>query len=260
LGVIILEKLKFIDMKQILLLTFFLLTNLGLVKAQYEITPNNITLDTLVDLSDAFTSGKMHSNINNDTNAETELRWEIVSIDAPSEWQPQLCVNNESGGCFSWDVLSNTAAVLPNPIPLTIAANTASIFDIGVRPKGIAGCGTYEIRVSLFDDQTNIVVVGTYTFKYNVDENCEVLVTSPDNFDKSLVKLFPNPTADYFTITENSYVESIQIFNIVGKRMAVANFQNGDAINIASFPNGLYLVRMLDDDGVVLTTTRLTKR
>ena len=74
------------------------------------------------------------------------------------------------------------------------------------------------------------------------------------------MKIFPNPTTDYFTITDNPYVNSVEIFNIVGKQMAVTPFQNGDAINVAGFPNGLYLVRMLDDEGAVLKTTRLTKR
>ena len=248
-------------MKQIILLSFFLLFSLGFVKAQdFDVTPNNITLDTLVDLTDEYVSGKMHSHLNNNTSSEVELRWEIVSIDAPSEWRIQLCVNNESGGCFSWDILSNTADALPNPIPLTIAANDHSIFDVGLRPKSTAGCGTYEIKVTTMSDTTNVLATGVYTFKFNVDENCEALVSSTNNFDKSLVKIFPNPTNDYFTITDNPYVESIQIFNIVGKQMATTNFQNGDAINISNFPNGLYLVRMLDDDGDVLKTTRLTKR
>lgn len=248
-------------MKQVILLSFFLLASFGFVKAQdYEITPNDTTKDTLVDLSDMFISAKIKSDIINNTGGDVELRWEIVQTDGPDDWQVQLCVNNESGGCFSWDVLSNTAATLPNPIPLQIDGNDQSIFDIGVRPRGVAGCSTYEIRVAPFDDQTNIVVVGTYHFRFNVDANCEALVSSNDNFDKSQVKIFPNPTTDYFTITDNPYVNSVEIFNIVGKQMAVTPFQNGDAINVAGFPNGLYLVRMLDDEGAVLKTTRLTKR
>lgn len=249
-------------MKQILLLSFFLLISLGFVKAQdFDITPNDITLDTLVDLTDAFVSGKMHSDIYNNTPSAVELRWEITQVNGPSEWQAQLCVNNESGGCFSWDVLSNTDAALPTPKPLMIAANDHSIFDIGVRPKSTAGCGTYEIKVTPMNDTTNLLVTGIYTFKYNVDSNCEALVSSTNNFDKSLVKIFPNPTTDYFTISDdNQYVESIQIFNIVGKQMAMSSFQNGAAINVSSFPNGLYLVRMLDKDGDILKTSRLTKR
>lgn len=248
-------------MKQLILLFFFLLANLGFVKAQnYEITPNDSTLDTLVDLTDAFTSGKMHSDLYNNTSGEVELRWEITQVNGPTEWQAQLCVNNESGGCFSWDVLSNSAAALPNPIPLTIAANDHSIFDLGVRPKSVAGCGTYEIKVTPMNDTTDVLVTGAYNFRFNVDANCVALVSATNNFDKSSVKIFPNPTTDYFTITDNSYVKSIQVFNIVGKQMAMTNFQNGDAINISNFPNGLYLVRMLDKDGDVLTTTRLTKR
>jgi hypothetical protein len=248
-------------MKQILLITFFLLANFGFVKAQdFDISPNNITLDTLVDLTDEYVSGKMHSDLNNNTGSNAELRWEISQVSGPTDWQVQLCVNNESGGCFSWDVLSNTAETLPVPKPLLIDANDHSLFDIGVRPKSTAGCGTYEIKVTTMTDTSTVLTTGVYTFKFNVDENCEQIVSSTNNFDKSLVKIFPNPTTDYFTITDNSYVESIQIFNIVGNQMAAANFQNGDAINISSFPNGLYLVRMLDEYGDVLKTARLTKR
>ena len=42
--------------------------------------------------------------------------------------------------------------------------------------------------------------------------------------------------------------------------MAITPYQNGDVVSVANFPNGLYLVRMLDDDGDVLKTTRLAKR
>lgn len=239
-------------MKQIIL--FVLIFSFGLTaQAQLNVAPNNLAQDTLLDLSDQFISTKIHTEIHNDTNDDAELYWEIVQMSGPTDWAVQLCVNNASGGCFSWGVPSNVYPAANIDKPLLINANEASIFDLGVRPYGTAGVGVYEIRVAPYGDSLNVITVGH--FQFTIEGS-----TSTENFDKSQVKIFPNPTTDYFTITENSYVESIQIFNIVGKQMAATNFQNGDAINISGFPNGLYLVRMLTDDGDVLKTTRLTKR
>jgi hypothetical protein len=241
-------------MKQIIL--FCLIFSFGLtVQAQINVAPNDLSQDTLLNLLDQFISTKIDTEIHNDTNEDAELYWEIVQISGPTNWEVQLCVNNESGGCFSWGVPSNVYPAGNIDKPLLIVSNEASIFDLGVRPYGTPGVGVFEIRVAPYGDSLNIIAVGNFQFTIDGDGT-----TSTENFDKSLVKIFPNPTADYFTITENTYVESIQIFNIVGKQMAATNFQNGDAINISSFPNGLYLVRMMDNNGAVLKTTRLTKR
>ncbi|MFK7776270.1 MAG: T9SS type A sorting domain-containing protein [Saprospiraceae bacterium] len=250
-------------MKQILLLSFLFLINLNLSKAQdFDFTPNNQTLDTVVDMTGQwfeFEAGKIHSDIHNNTNTVSDLWWNIVQIDGPVEWKAQLCVNDESGSCFSWGVASNTDPSLPTIYPLIIPAGGESIFDIGVRPSGISGCGTYEVRITPMGDTTNVIATGIYNFRFNVDADCNSLVAT-ENFDKSTAKIFPNPTSDYFTITDNPYVKSLEIFNIVGKQMSVASFQNGNTINVSNFPNGIYLVRMLDDDGDVLKTTRLIKR
>ena len=242
-------------MKQIIL--FCLIFSFGLAtqaQLNVNVAPNELTQDTLLNLSDQFISTKIHTEIHNDGNDEVELYWNIIQISGPTDWDVQLCVNNESGGCFSWGVPSNVYAAANIDKPLIIQGNEASIFDLGVRPYGTAGVGVYEIRVSPYGDSSNVIEVGN--FEFTIGDG----TTATENFNKSLVKIFPNPTTDYFTITDNPYVESIQIFNIVGKQMAATNFQNGDAINISNFPNGLYLVRMLDDDGDVLKTTRLTKR
>ncbi|MEM6964203.1 MAG: T9SS type A sorting domain-containing protein [Bacteroidota bacterium] len=251
-------------MKQILPILLLFVFGTSVQAQDYQVSPDDNMLDTMImELSnDAFVSGKIKTNIFNNTASESSLRWEIVSIDAPAEWRPQLCVNDESGGCFAWDVLFNVDIDDPSGInvPLVIAPNDNSIFELAVRPSSVAACGTYEIRVTTTDDLNTEVAKGTFTFRFNVDANCEAITTSTENFNKASIKIFPNPTVDFFTITDNPFVREIQIFNIIGKQMSTVAFQNGNAINVSNFPNGLYLVRMLDKDGDVLKTTRLTKR
>lgn len=185
------------------------------------------------------------------------LRWEITEVSAPSKWDFQLCDKNN---CYADNQPTNVGDAVTGgtiDVPVELMADSLSNMDMGIKHRGTGGCGIYEVRVYDVNDPNTVLAMNTYEFRVNVDANCLVATT---NFDKSTAKIFPNPTTDYFTITENPYVESIQIFNIVGKQMAVTPFQNGDAINVAGFPNGLYLVRMLDDDGDVLKTTRLIKR
>ena len=247
-------------MKPVLLLSFLIFANLNLLNAQdYVVTPNDMTLDTSLNMSDPFDFGKIYTDINNNTAIDSDLWWNIVQVDGPTDWEVQLCVNNASGACFTWGILSNTDTALSLVKPLIIPAGGASDFNLGVRARGISGCGTFEVRVAPMNDTTNILVTGIFNYRFNVDTDCSPLVAT-ENFEKSSVKLFPNPTSDYFTITDNPYVESIQIFNIVGKHMAITPFRNGDAINVSSLPIGLYLVRMLDDDGDVLKNGKVGKK
>ncbi len=243
-------------MKQILL-SLFILISFGL-NAQIQYSPAETTLDTIVELSDEFISAKILASLENNTNDPVSLRFEISSNDAPSQWEVQLCVNDDTGGCFSWGIASNINAGIGIDIPLNIVDNGSSIMDLALRPRGVLGCGSYDVTITTVDDPSTVLATGTYNFKINTDPNCETVSTN--DFDKAAIKIFPNPTNDYFTITDNNYVRDIEIFNIVGKRMKINSFQNGQAVNVTSYPNGLYLVRMLGKNGEILKTTRLTKR
>lgn len=249
-----------IEMKQILFFILFLLSNLNILKAQdLVVSPDYLVLDTIINLSDEFIVVKLSSTISNNSNQDEELAWKIKQTSGSSEWQPQVSVNGASGGSFGWGILSNYDLALPNPVPLVIESGDNSYFDLSVRPNQMEGCGTFELTLRSFSDTSNILLTEIYTFKFNVDADCNPLV-SIEKINTAAINIYPNPTVDYFSITDNSDVRFIQIFNIIGKKMGIAPFQSGESINVSNFPNGLYLVRMLDDDGVVLKTTNLTKQ
>ncbi|HFB99580.1 MAG TPA: T9SS type A sorting domain-containing protein, partial [Phaeodactylibacter sp.] len=178
------------------------------------------------------------------------FKWVVEKTEGPEEWEFQLCDKNQ---CFAFAVASNIDTTIGLSIPVTLEPNTISIMDLGVKPNGMAGHGIYKVNVSTGDDPGIILASATYDFQINN-------TTSTTNFNKKPIKIFPNPVTDYFSLTDNEVVQQIQIFNIVGKKMMDMPFRNGDAIDVASFPNGLYLVRMMGENGEVLKTTRMTKR
>jgi len=245
-------------MKHILLFVFLLSLGFNSI-AQIEITPDVETQDTILNLTDEWTTTKMKADLYNNGSEDAVLRWEIFKIDGPADWQVQLCVDANYGGCFAWDVNSNISDDWGTDVPLIVTGGGgSSIWQFAVRPNLTPGCGTYEIRVTDTADVNTVLATSTHTFRVNVDANCEA--TSVSELDKKSLKVFPNPTTDYFTLTENDFVREIQIFNIVGKRMATTPFFNGQAINVSSYPIGLYLIKIMDKDGDIVKTTRLTKR
>ena len=237
-------------MKHILPFALFLLFSFSL-SAQIEIAPSPLTVEKAVDLSDVWIKVTAHSSMTNTSTSFEELRWEITKIDGPDEWIVQVC---DSLACYGWGVPSNMDPASGTDSPTPIGAGEAGRLDPGIRPNGVEGTGSYRVDVAIASDPTNIIASNTYTFVITPE------TTNTEEFEKAVVKLFPNPTSNFFQITENEFVSEIEIFNIVGKRMMGAQHVNGKSYDISGFPNGLYLVRMVDEEGQILKTTRLTKR
>lgn len=75
------------------------------------------------------------------------------------------------------------------------------------------------------------------------------------------LKLFPNPAADFFSISEVSAdIQSIKIYNQVAREVKKFNFHNGEKYNISDLPKGIYLVQFYSDKNKVITTIRLAKK
>lgn len=250
-----LKNQKIIDMKQILLFLFVFLIGFNLSAQDFTINPNPVFLEGTYDLTDDFYIMKTHSTFTNGSTTDLELRWVVTEVDVPDAWEAQLCDKN---ACYAFGQYTNVDDDINEPAE--VMADSVTILDLGVRHRGVGGCGIYRVDVTTIQDTTVILASNTYELRANVDADCNVIATSTNNFDKVNVKVFPNPTNDYFTITDNRFVKEVQIFNIVGKQMSSIPFENGKAINVMSLPNGLYLIRMLDADQQVLKTTRLTKR
>jgi len=131
---------------------------------------------------------------------------------------------------------------------------------VGLLPDGFAVMGA--VKVSFMDISNN--AQQSLIFNAEVDS---LSVPTENNIDKvnSFIppielSVYPNPAAEYFSITPDDRVRSIQVFNIVGK--LVETFQveyQSDKYYIDNIPNGLYLIRMLDKDSSVLKTIRLSK-
>lgn len=71
-----------------------------------------------------------------------------------------------------------------------------------------------------------------------------VLATQKIDAHKDQIKLYPNPSADFITITsDKKEALKIKIYSAEGRLVLNGTYQSGEAIDISSFREGFYVVQ-----------------
>ena len=104
-------------------------------------------------------------------------------------------------------------------------------------------------------NNVNLNTVGTYTVTYNVSDansNSAQEVTrtvnvvsnlSVEENSKSILKIYPNPTNNSWNISTSITIQSIQLYDIIGKKVLAIYPKTKDyKINGAKFSNGVYIL------------------
>ena len=104
-------------------------------------------------------------------------------------------------------------------------------------------------------NNVNLNTVGTYTVTYNVSDansNSAQEVTrtvnvvsnlSVEENSKSILKIYPNPTNNSWNISTSITIQSIQLYDIIGRKVLAIYPKTKDyKINGAKFSNGVYIL------------------
>lgn len=78
--------------------------------------------------------------------------------------------------------------------------------------------------------------------------------------DPPKVSVYPNPTSDFFAVSETEGISTLKVYNLVGKEMRSFDVSDGLKYNISDLPNGMYLVQLISENKNIVNTQRLQKR
>lgn len=185
------------------------------------------------------------ATMKNTSTTTKKFVWRRTIIAMTSGWQSLVC---DSQGCWA-------SGVNDAPEQITLAAGATSNMDVYIRPNRIAGSATIEVKVFEFGNEAN-AVTGRYLFSST---------TSTKDAAKSnaSVKIYPNPATDYFSIQDDyDVVDKVIVYNMIGrvvKNYTVSNNNNGAKYTLNDLPEGLYIIRLLNNKGATVKTLRLNK-
>ncbi len=193
------------------------------------------------------------------------VHWELLfSDDTPSEWDMYLCDNIL---CYTKNVRQTPAGAFKIN---RFYENVPSEWMFHTEPKLTEGHSTVTVNTYYLDYSTanhtpldfsdieydgDTLSMSTHSFDVTISSGVAV-----EDIDLSEVKIFPNPTSDVFQVKSDEHVKSIGVYNVVGKLVEEMNHTNGQTHNIEHLNKGMYLVRLMSDDGQVIKTMKLSKR
>lgn len=243
------------SMKHILPSLFSLLFALNLLaQPSLSIHPDVLDFTMQADLSDLWAEPIAHSYVVNTSNQTIKLRWEIklVGPNCPAEWKYKVCDKNQ---CYSSNVTTNVNFGGQPNVPVVLAPGDTSIIDVHVNPTGVAGCCEVEISLSDVTDINNPVDIESP--EYDI---CITALSAVTAAEKSRLRVYPNPTTDFITLTKNDFVKELWVTNILGRRVKTFTTSLNGKYDMSQLPDGIYLVSMVDASNKIVKTVRVSKR
>jgi len=227
-------------MKKILL-GLFLLVSVGL-SAQLNIDP------AVIEVNDLATSGDIQIDFtveNLDADNAASFLWRIVEPENfPSEWHVYIC-----------DVVTcwfHTVHTCPDTDPNILDPGASFVYQFHVNPRDQEAEHVFTFELFYANDPSTVLSSTEITVSTLSSSTDEAELTSG-------LALYPNPTTEYFQIMEDELVNTVAIYNIVGKQINTFKHEAGQLYYVNNLRKGMYLVRLFDESGKTVKALRLSK-
>mgnify|MGYP000126433403 CR=1 FL=1 len=104
----------------------------------------------------------------------------------------------------------------------------------------------------LFNQRIHNATVDLGVYEYGAASTLSV-----DDFELSIndIKIYPNPTSDYINIKSSDKINSVEVYDMLGKKILDSKHKT---INLKSIPNGVYLVKVITENST--HTKRILKQ
>ena len=101
-----------------------------------------------------------------------------------------------------------------------------------------------------------------YTFNFaqvaKVDDDSRTFSKQNPRID---LKVYPNPSyGNFFFIKGSEAIRKVELYNLVGRKMKTYYATSNKKYEVGDLEKGMYLVQFLDENDLVITTQRFTKR
>ena len=177
-------------------------------------------------------------------------------------------LQDKFGSQITWELINSNEDVLASGGPYTtLAANGTKLHRTKVKVpnnecvkfiiydeagNGInsgAGEGYYKIT----DSKGNVIVEGDGKFEKEASHTISTKegYASVEEMTNETYKVYPNPVKDVLTI-EGENIEQVNVYNTMGQLVKTVNCNDNTVnVNVNDLQNGMYIVNVIDANGVV---------
>lgn len=175
----------------------------------------------------------------------TKIYWKIIKDTTTwnKSWFSYLCDNEL---CYDRNV-DKSSGSLPNTFGIGDYK-----WDFHIQPFGNEGATI--VQLVLYTDKNHTEEIYRTRIYINVDP-----ASTQQTISANQIKVFPNPASEYFSITNQSNVDKIRVYNMFGAEVKTFFHYNNAQHQIDELRSGMYLLRMFDKNNKVIKTVKLNK-
>ncbi|WP_299118769.1 T9SS type A sorting domain-containing protein [uncultured Winogradskyella sp.] len=130
-----------------------------------------------------------------------------------------------------------------NPMSPTITFNTGAETSLAIFVRAV---GPYDAAAHGDPGKDKGWMNGDTEVRMDNLSLVNLGVLSTEEFSASSFKVYPNPTTSNITIKSSdlSQIDSVELYNILGKRVFAASSLINDSINVSEIASGVYLLKV----------------
>lgn len=205
------------------------------VQSAYDVHPNPSDTITTMDTYDSPAEGEI-SNVSNGT---ITVKWERNIIFLTPGMETAVC---DPVTCWFPHINTKTFDLEQD----SSGQMTVHFYN----PLEQAGSGIVHLKLTNMNNAAD-TLTAVYTWS---------TLTGTGDLPEATVKLFPNPTADFFTLENAEDVGSMRLFTLDGREVARFNASPDNTYSIAHHPAGNYVLSFEDKNGQLFQAVEIHKR
>ncbi len=223
-----------------------------------RVEPAEVSKEIVVDNLDEDFEDITSVVVTNNSNRTVQLVRDAVRRRQPGSWSYQALDRLSRATPY---VMTESEQRSGRHIPL--GPGQSATFYIVLRPDGVTGTGTTELRFSDLTFPGTTLATASVRTTLSQRLPAEQEVTGEPRAAPTTVRLYPNPAVDRFYVESprGTTIGRVEVTNTLGRQ--IRSFE-GDAgttgYDIRPLPDGLYLITIYDDTGKKLKTLRLLHR
>ena len=198
-------------------------------------------------------------------------QWAEISSEGETTDIMLCIVQDQWGEQITWDIINSTGEIVAQGGPYAHLVGSGSTQPNIVSINGLAANECYLFRIY---DSNNNGICCTYGngYYYLKDESGSRFIESDgqygagesrlfsihkhgdglDGADAMGFKIYPNPANNRIYI-DGEGVGAVEVYNSLGQRVATVEGTEKTSVDVASFENGVYVVRVITNEGAVST-------
>jgi hypothetical protein len=184
-----------------------------------------------------------HILVTNTSNQSASIFWSKRMSNNPAGWFSWICDKNL---CYTPEISS-----CPASKPNVLGPGDSFEIQVHMNPASTEGSADYELNI-LDEVGNNLANVSGEIVINNT--------TAVKDVNLSKLTVYPNPTTEFFKVTEIPGLKDIQLYNIVGNKVRTFDAAPQKQYYVGDLTDGIYLVRLESASGKVIKTIRLSKR